>query len=73
MPRLFGGDPDPLGIAVWDFAGGVNTALWTSFDLAGIVAFATGVPIDIFAELNLDAMMTLGDSSIMFSSDRALG
>ena len=64
------GVPDPLGISVWDFAGGVSTPLWSIADIAGIVSLASGVDL-ASNQVNLDAMMTSGVSSIMFSIDAA--
>lgn len=63
---------DPLGVSVWDIAGGIPaTPLWLQGEIAVIISIASGINIDAFnpEEINLDGMMTFADEKIMFTID----
>jgi hypothetical protein len=72
-PAIYGGDPDPNGVAVWNYAGGVSTPNWLTSEIALIVALASGIDIDLLQNINLDAMMTWDPNEILFSIDPVLG
>lgn len=66
------GKPDPLAVSVWDISGELPaTALWSVADIAGIVFMASGVSLDS-QDINVDGMMTNGDSIIIFTIDPAV-
>jgi hypothetical protein len=68
------GAPDPNGVAVWSFLGGVSTANWYADEIAEIVSVVTGFDIGRLVNLNLDAMMTFDSTNeIMFSVDPIAG
>lgn len=66
------GTRDPNDVAVWNYIGGVSSPNWLTDEIALIVALASGVPVDLLREINLDAMMTTDPNEIMFSIDPVL-